>query len=255
MNLQNFQCTRSFVYSTIPFWWRHKQFLFARLLTFLKTVATRFKWGKRNDNIFSRYRPKGRRQQIVWQTERKTTRDSPIGVLFFITVFNYRLEIAESNPVFVSAVATVVGPTRVQCANRRRWARLSRWRHSCQERITRTCWTTRRRDICPSTRPGGVSSITTNNTNSTYIGGSQLLKLPSTKFKHSFWSPVAREPCHSRCHGLILLETFTTLSLPELIENLPPFLTITQEVTGDPAFSMYNLALRYVVGTYFPVQK
>jgi hypothetical protein len=57
--------------------------------------------------------------------------------------------------------------------------------------------------------------------------------------------PVAsRDPCHSRCRGLILLETFTTLPLPELSLNLPPFLKVVKEVTGDPAFSMYNLALK-----------
>ncbi len=43
----------------------------------------------------------------------------------------------------------------------------------------------------------------------------------------------------------MLLETFTTLSSEELQANrLPDFLDITQEVTGDPAFSMYNLALK-----------
>ena len=42
----------------------------------------------------------------------------------------------------------------------------------------------------------------------------------------------------------MLLETFTTLPISQLRANLPPFLAITEEVTGDPAFSMYNLALR-----------
>lgn len=43
----------------------------------------------------------------------------------------------------------------------------------------------------------------------------------------------------------MLLETFTTLSLEELKASaLPDFLDITQEVTGDPAFSMYNLVLK-----------
>ena len=53
-----------------------------------------------------------------------------------------------------------------------------------------------------------------------------------------------RDPCHPRCRGLMLLETFTTLPISQLRANLPPFLAITEEVTGDPAFSMYNLALR-----------
>ncbi len=40
----------------------------------------------------------------------------------------------------------------------------------------------------------------------------------------------------------MLLETFTTHTVEEL--KLPPFLRVNKEVTGDPAFSMYNLALR-----------
>ena len=52
------------------------------------------------------------------------------------------------------------------------------------------------------------------------------------------------EPCHSRCRGLILLETFTTLPAAEIQANLPPFVKIVKDVTGDPAFSMYNLALK-----------
>ena len=35
---------------------------------------------------------------------------------------------------------------------------------------------------------------------------------------------IYRSPCHSRCKGLILLETFTTLADEELIASLPPFL-------------------------------
>ena len=53
-----------------------------------------------------------------------------------------------------------------------------------------------------------------------------------------------REPCHERCKDLILLETFTTLSSEDLRANMPPFLKVAKEVTGDPAFSMFNLALR-----------
>jgi len=55
---------------------------------------------------------------------------------------------------------------------------------------------------------------------------------------------IYRAPCHSRCQGLILLETFTTLKDEELVASLPPFLSVKKNVTGDPAFSMYNLSIR-----------
>jgi len=56
---------------------------------------------------------------------------------------------------------------------------------------------------------------------------------------------IYRDPCHPRCHGLILLETFTTeLSSADVINRLPSFLKAYKDVTGDPAFSMYNLALK-----------
>jgi hypothetical protein len=35
---------------------------------------------------------------------------------------------------------------------------------------------------------------------------------------------IYRAPCHSRCQGLILLETFTTSKDEELGLSLPPFL-------------------------------
>ena len=44
--------------------------------------------------------------------------------------------------------------------------------------------------------------------------------------------------------GMMLLETYTTLSVDELKERLPDFLNIGAEVTGDPAFSMFNLSLK-----------
>ena len=47
-----------------------------------------------------------------------------------------------------------------------------------------------------------------------------------------------------RCKGMMLLETYTTLSRDELKERLPEFLTLGPEVTGEPAFSMYNLTLK-----------
>jgi len=55
---------------------------------------------------------------------------------------------------------------------------------------------------------------------------------------------IYRTPCHSRCQGLILLETFTTSRDEEVAPSLPPFLRVKKNVTGDPAFSMYNLSLR-----------
>lgn len=45
-----------------------------------------------------------------------------------------------------------------------------------------------------------------------------------------------------RCKGLVLLETYTAL---DSIENiLPPFLTDVVDVTGNPAYSMFNLSLK-----------
>lgn len=55
---------------------------------------------------------------------------------------------------------------------------------------------------------------------------------------------IYRAPCHSRCQGLILLETCTTLKDEEIAKTLPPFLQVKKNVTGDPAFSMYNLSIR-----------
>ena len=42
----------------------------------------------------------------------------------------------------------------------------------------------------------------------------------------------------------MLLETYTTLPMDELRQRLPDFLDIGSEVTGDPAFSMFNLSLK-----------
>jgi len=56
---------------------------------------------------------------------------------------------------------------------------------------------------------------------------------------------IYRDPCHPRCRGLLLLETFMTeLSADDALARLPPFLNVYKNVTGDPAFSMYNLALK-----------
>jgi len=40
------------------------------------------------------------------------------------------------------------------------------------------------------------------------------------------------------------IETYTTLSADEFQQRLPKFLNVDQQVTGDPAFSMFNLSLR-----------
>jgi len=49
------------------------------------------------------------------------------------------------------------------------------------------------------------------------------------------------DPCLCRCRGLMILETFTTLTGDDL--PLPSFLEISKEITGDPAYSMYYLSL------------
>nr|CAH0100669.1 unnamed protein product [Daphnia galeata] len=60
-----------------------------------------------------------------------------------------------------------------------------------------------------------------------------------------FQLDIYKEPCHPRCHGLVLLETYTTQSLEEFQANkLPDFLDIVNNVTGDPTHSMYNLSLK-----------
>ncbi|XP_013382936.1 TRPL translocation defect protein 14 isoform X2 [Lingula anatina] len=50
-----------------------------------------------------------------------------------------------------------------------------------------------------------------------------------------------KEPCQERCKGLILLETYSTIPAMEPLD-LPSFLDIVKEVTGDPYYSMYNLS-------------
>ncbi|XP_064459505.1 TRPL translocation defect protein 14-like [Ornithodoros turicata] len=58
----------------------------------------------------------------------------------------------------------------------------------------------------------------------------------------SFQMDVYKKPCHPRCEGLILLETYTTHTAEELSSLLPDFLDIEKEVTLDQNFSMYNLS-------------
>ena len=42
----------------------------------------------------------------------------------------------------------------------------------------------------------------------------------------------------------MLLQTYTTLTGDALNSQLPPFLNIGVDVTGDAAFSMFNLSLK-----------
>ncbi|KAL9981196.1 hypothetical protein ACROYT_G009867 [Oculina patagonica] len=57
-----------------------------------------------------------------------------------------------------------------------------------------------------------------------------------------FQMDIYNEPCHPRCKGLILLETYTT-KVGDALE-LPDFLDIAKEVTGDPFYSMFHLSLK-----------
>ena len=59
-----------------------------------------------------------------------------------------------------------------------------------------------------------------------------------------FQLDIYREPSHDRCKGLMLLETYTTKMGEDLQSRLPPFLNVGSGVTGDPAFSMFNLSLK-----------
>jgi len=59
-----------------------------------------------------------------------------------------------------------------------------------------------------------------------------------------FQLDIYRDPCHSRCKGLMLLESYTTLKGDKLFGAMPTFLNLGPQVTGDPAFSMFNLSLK-----------
>ncbi|XP_022101147.1 TRPL translocation defect protein 14-like [Acanthaster planci] len=54
-----------------------------------------------------------------------------------------------------------------------------------------------------------------------------------------FHMDMFREPSNDRCKGLILLETYTTMTGNDL--PLPDFLKISKEVTDNPDYSMFNL--------------
>jgi CYTH domain-containing protein len=55
-----------------------------------------------------------------------------------------------------------------------------------------------------------------------------------------FQMDIYEEPCPNRCRGLILLETYTSMKGDDF--EVPGFLGVVKEVTGDPAYSMYNLS-------------
>ncbi|XP_038215865.1 TRPL translocation defect protein 14 isoform X3 [Zerene cesonia] len=56
---------------------------------------------------------------------------------------------------------------------------------------------------------------------------------------------IYRQPTHPRCRGMVLLETYSAAyDQDALLASLPKFLLIEKEVTGDPAYSMYNLSLK-----------
>ncbi|XP_013116813.1 TRPL translocation defect protein 14 isoform X4 [Stomoxys calcitrans] len=59
-----------------------------------------------------------------------------------------------------------------------------------------------------------------------------------------FQLDIYKEPSHPRCKGLVLLETYSSLSGEALLNCLPKFLNIVKEVTGDPDYSMFNLSLK-----------
>jgi len=61
---------------------------------------------------------------------------------------------------------------------------------------------------------------------------------------HYYQLDVYLEPCQTKCRGLILLESYTVDSSTEFVDKLPSFLNVLREVTGDPQYSMYNLALK-----------
>ena len=71
-------------------------------------------------------------------------------------------------------------------------------------------------------------------------------KINKVNFTNSLFKPEIENYQNFifRCKGMMFLETYTTLSRDELKERLPEFLTLGPEVTGEPAFSMYNLTLK-----------
>ncbi|XP_001951525.1 TRPL translocation defect protein 14 [Acyrthosiphon pisum] len=62
-------------------------------------------------------------------------------------------------------------------------------------------------------------------------------------YNQYFQLDIYCKPCHKRCEGLVLLETYSALEDQELLDRLPKFLDIEAEVTGNAAYSMFNLSL------------
>lgn len=59
-----------------------------------------------------------------------------------------------------------------------------------------------------------------------------------------FQLDIYKEPNTKRCSGLLILETFSTLSVDQMKNKLPPFLSILREVTSDSEFATHSLALK-----------
>lgn len=55
-----------------------------------------------------------------------------------------------------------------------------------------------------------------------------------------FQLDIYKEPCHPRCKGLLILETYTTNTSHSM--ETPDFLDNVKEVTGDQLFSMFHLS-------------
>ena len=130
-------------------------------------------------------------------------------------------------------------------------ARLLRSKHLCPKKITSICWITWTKKDFLFIRLEDVLFTIISNISWIFTGINWKKKRIIIKLMWIIWNnlniyfPIFRDPCHSRCRGLMLLETFTTLPRNQMTELLPPFLSISEDITGDPAFSMFNLSLRY----------
>lgn len=74
----------------------------------------------------------------------------------------------------------------------------------------------------------------------------KIIVSPSSFFTFQYYHlDVYTSPLPPSCGGqqLMLLETYTTAPVGDKNEPpLPDFMTIAKEVTGDPTYSMYNIA-------------
>lgn len=59
-----------------------------------------------------------------------------------------------------------------------------------------------------------------------------------------FQLDMYKEPTTKRCSGLLILETYSTLSVEQMKSKLPPFLNIIRDVTSDTDFATHSLALK-----------